>query len=210
MKLGVLLSLFSACCILLAGCFSAGVSAQKKADALKRTYLPVAVATAPLLERPLLPAIKLRAFTALSPYDSLQFVVRRANGETVLDYYRGWVAAPQDLIRSQTGRYFEQTGLFAAIYDASSGTQPKWGLEGTLVECFLDYQGAEPAAQITLRLLVLDEESVAFNVVVATQATARVPLTSQGEDAAVQAFNVALSQVLAECASKFKTATFNK
>jgi ABC-type uncharacterized transport system auxiliary subunit len=210
MKMGVLLSLVSACCVLLAGCFSAGVSAQKKADALKRTYLPVAVATVPVVERPLLPAIKLRAFTALSPYDSLQFVVRRANGETALDYYRGWVAAPQDLIRSQTGRYLEQTGLFEAMYDASSGTQPAWGLEGTVVECFLDYQGAEPAVQMTLRLLVLDEESVAFNVVFATQATARVPLQSQGEDSAVQAFNVALSQVLAECAAKFKTATFKK
>jgi len=87
---------------------------------------------------------KMRGFKGLPPFNSANIVVKRANGETVLDFYNAWVAPPHDLIRVQATRHLERTGLFRAVHDAASGTLVPLGLEGTVCELFLDCRGGGP------------------------------------------------------------------
>ena len=182
--------------LLLAGCLAAAPRAQQKAAAQKRTFLPVAAAPSAPAAAPRFAAVKIRSFRALPPFDATGFVVRRSGSEFATDFYNAWLVPPQDLIRVQTARYLEQTGLFGAVYDASSGTLPPLSLEGVVSELFLDYAGQAPAAVVTLRLLVLDERAPAFTVLFSAEKTGRAAFDPADPAAPAHAFGQALTQAL--------------
>lgn len=180
---------------LLCGCFS-GKGAQQKALAQKRTFIPLVEAPAPATQAPLFGALKIRPFKVLPPYDARNFVVRREGGETVLDFYNGWLASPAELIRVQATRYLEASGLFASVYDAGSGTSAPIGLEGLVGEFYLDYAGTSPAAVVKLRFLLLDERTPLFNVLFTSEKESRAPIIASEKNAASQAFSRALARAL--------------
>jgi ABC-type uncharacterized transport system auxiliary subunit len=183
--------------VLLAGCLgSGGRSAQREAQAQKRTFVPLAGEAGPLASAPRAAAVKMRGFRVQPPFDVRHFIVRRPGGEFAADYYNGWLAAPHELIRVQATRYIEAAGIFAAVYDNSSGTVAPLGLEGLVTELYLDHTGKEPAAVVALRLLVLDERTPSFAVLATHEARARVAYAPGSPTAASEAFGQALTQVL--------------
>lgn len=194
MKTSVCLTLFAAG-LLTAGCIG-GKRAQLQAAAQKRTFVPVAAAARPVSPAPGFAAVKIRPFRAQPPFDARAFIVRRAGGEFAADFYNGWIVAPQELVRVQAQRYLEEAGLFAAVYDTVSGTAATMSVEGIVSELYLDYAGAEPAAVVTLRLLVLDERAAEFTVLFSAEKSARVTFTPEDKGAPAQAFGAALTQTL--------------
>ena len=181
--------------LFLSGCFG-GKAAQQQALAQKRTFIPLAGAAQPLSPSPAFAAVKVRPFRAMPPFDGRSFIVRRADGEFAADFYNGWIALPNELIRVQTARYLEEAKLFSAVYDSGCGTAAALGLEGIVSELYLDCAGPAPAAVVTLRLLVLDEQTPAFRVLFTAEKQARVNVASSSPSAASQAFGKALTQAL--------------
>ena len=181
---------------LAAGCLSVPRAQQRAAAAQKRTFLPVATPAAPHATR--FAALKVGAFRTLPPFDARTFIVRRPGGECVGDFYNGWVAAPNDLIRGQAARYLAESALFADVYDAASAVCPPLALEGVVSDLALDYTGAQPAAVVTLRLLVLDGRAPAFTVLFSAEKTGRAPFDAADKAAPAQAFGQALTQALAD------------
>ena len=179
--------------LLLSGCFGTA-RVQQQASAQKRAFAPVAEASAPYAPR--FAALKLRTFRTLPPFDANTFIVRRPGGEFVCDFYNTWIASPNDLIRTQTTRFLEESRLFSAVYDASSTTLPPLGLEGIVSELYLDFAGPKPAAVVTLRLLILDERTPSFNVLFSSEKSARVEFDAADSHAPAQAFGAALTQTL--------------
>jgi len=180
-----------------AGCVSSS-DAQRKAAEQKRTWLLEAEMPAAKGPARWSDGIKVRAFRSQPPFHAPNIVVKRANGETVLDFYNAWVAPPHDLVRVQAVRYFEASGLFPAVYDSTSGTLPPLGLEGTVCELFLDCRGERPEAVVTLRLVVLDERTPQFTVLCSAEATGRAAYDAEAPDGIARAFNAALTHALAE------------
>ena len=192
--------------ILLSGCIG-GRSAQQQALNQKRTFLPL-VQTAPaLVATPRFAAVKIRPFRIMPPYAARNFIVRRADGEAVADFYNSWLIPPQELFRVETARYLEATKLFAAVHDLDCGTFAPLGLEGVVNELYLDYSEAMPAAVVTLRLLILDECSPHFNLRFTAERQARVPFDPQLKNGASLAFSQALTQTLAALAEQLAQAT---
>lgn len=187
-----------------AGCLSAPRAQQQAAAAQRRTFLPTAAPAAPQAAR--FAAIKIGTFRTLPPFDARTFIVRRPDGECVSDFYNGWVAAPNDLIRVQTARYLTETKLFSDVYDASSSVCPPFALEGVVSELALDYTGAQPVAVATLRLLVLDNRAPTFNVLFSAERTGRAAFTATDRTAPAQAFGHALTQALAALAQSLAEA----
>ncbi len=181
--------------VVLVGCFG-GRSAQQQALAQKRTFIPVVEAAHAVTPSPGFAAVKIRSFRALPPFDARTFILRRADGEFAADFYNGWLVSPHELIREQAARYLEESRLFAAVYDTGCGTVAPFGLEGVVSELYLDYTGEKPAAVVTLRLLVLDEQTPDFRVLYTGEKSASVPFDSAGNKAASQAFGKALTQTL--------------
>jgi len=189
------------------GCTSSS-DAQRQAVEQKRTYLLDADMPSVKAAQARFGVVKVRPFRGLPPFNSTSLVVKRANGETVLDFYNAWVAPPHDLVRVQATRYLEQAGLFRAVYDASSGTATSIGLEGTVCELFLDCRGEKPAAVVTLRLVLLDERSTEFTVLCTAEKTARADYDPAREDSIAHAFNTALTHVLNALAQELGEKSF--
>ena len=183
------------------GCSSSS-GVQRQAVEQKRTYLLEAGMPAATAAHARFGAVKVRAFRGLPPFNSASLVVKRANGETVLDFYNAWVAPPHDLVRVQATRYLERAGLFSAVYDAASGTLASVGLEGSVCELYLDCRGEKPAAVITLRLMLLDERSADFTVLCASEKSARADYDPSREDGIAHAFNAALTKALEAIAAE--------
>ena len=175
------------------GCASSS-DVQRKATEQKRTWLLEADTSAVKVQPARFAEIKVRTFRSLPPFNASSIVVKRANGEAVLDFYNAWVAPPHELIRVQAVRYLEQEGLFEAVYDATSGTLAPLGLEGTVCELFLDCRGEKPAAVVTLRLVVLSELLPEFAVLCVAEKTGRAEYDV--EEGIARAFNAALTQAL--------------
>jgi len=176
------------------GCLSAPRAQQQAAAAQRRTFLPIAGPAAPQAVR--FAAIKIGTFRTLPPFDARTFIVRRSDGECVGDFYNGWVAAPNDLIRAQTARYLTESKLFADVYDASSSVCPPLVLEGVVSELSLDYKEAQPTAVVTLRFLVLDNRASTFTVLFSAEKTGRAPFEPADKAAPAQAFGQAFTQAL--------------
>lgn len=191
--------------VLAGGCFG-GKAVQRQAQALRRTFMPEAGrAVRPEKAGAPFAAAKLRAFRAMPPFDSRAFIVRRAGGEYAADFYNGWLAPPQALIRSQAARYLEEAGIFQALYDAGAGTSVPLGLEGVVSGLYLDYVGV-PAAVVRLRLLVLDEHSPQFRVLFDAERETRVTFDPENKNAAAEAFGAALTKALEELSAALRAA----
>ena len=191
-------TLIPLCVFLLSGCLG-GKNAQQRAATLKRTFIPMAAHAQAVKPSPDFAPVKIRTFRVMPPFDGHDFLVRRAGGEFVTDYYNGWVASPGDLIRVQATRYLQDANVFTAVYDAGCGVRSPLGIEGIVEELYLDYSGETPAAVISLRLLVMDERSPELNVLFSTTAQGRMDLSTSDkknpEDAFGRALTAALTQV---------------
>lgn len=187
------------------GCLSGGSRAQRQAQTQKRTYMPMVETAKPLAESPLFAAAKLRAVRVSEPFDARTFIVRRGNTEFTADYYHSWLRAPQDLIRAQTARYLQSANLFTAVHDTGSGTSAPLGIEGIVDELYLDYTDPQqPAAVVTMRLLVTDERSPTFTPLFSARQSIRAPLPPS---APADALTDALTRVLAALTLDLSNAT---
>lgn len=178
---------------------------------MKRSYLPVLAAPPKLAEKPLFAAAKVRTFAAQAPFDTTQWVVRRANGETVFDFYTSWIAPPQEVLGGELVPFLSGTGLFQAVYPASASVAVRFGIEGQVTKCLLDCSGEKPAASVGVRLLILDEDSPVFTVLASSEQAAQVDVAAEaGEDAAARAFGKAFTQAFAAAAHDLSTAKLPK
>jgi len=192
MKIPITLIGIASLSLFLVGCFGSTRVQQKTVQ--KHAFLPI-VAPAPA-QTTRFAAIKIRTFRTLPPFDARTIIVRRPGDEFVCDTYNTWIAPPNDLFRSQTARYLEETHLFSAVYDASSGTLPPLGLEGVISELYLDFTGKKPVAVVTLRLLILNEKVPAFTVLYSAEKTGRFAFDPSDKVSLSKVFGQALTQAL--------------
>lgn len=189
--------------LLLTGCLNTP-QAHQLAAKQKRSFAPLAAPAAALTPR--FATLKISTFRTLPPFDSRSFIVQRPGGEFVCDFYNTWIASPNDLIRAQAARYLEESRLFSAVYDASSGTRPPLSLEGVVDELYLDFTGEKPAAVVTLRLMLLDERSPTFAALFSAEKTGRAEFDPHAKTGAAQAFGNALTQALAALVQSLNSA----
>lgn len=191
-------------------CATGCISSDAQSDAVnqKKSYtLEAATPLAPALS-PRFGHLKVLSFKSQPPYEANNLVVRRANGETVMDFYTTWIAAPHELIRVQTMSYLRKTGLFKAIYDSASGSFAQAGLEGTVEQILLDCRTDKPTAIITLRFNIIDESASDFTLLWSTEATGRVKIESNGPLAIIDAFDKALTKALEQATRELEKASF--
>jgi ABC-type uncharacterized transport system auxiliary subunit len=188
--------------LLLSGCISS--DAQLIAVNQKHSYALQANLPAKPVATPRFGNLKMLSFNSQPPFDGGNLIVKRANGETVADYYSTWIASPHELIRVQAMNYIRKSGLFKAVYDSSSGALAPMGLEGTVEEILLDFRKERPMAIITLRLNIVDETATEFTMLWSNEATGSAPLESSDPADMTAAFDAALTQSLSKLTAELK------
>ena len=189
--------------ILLSGCISS--DSQLIAVSQKKSYALQANLPAKPVETPRFSNLKMLSFNSQPPFDTGNLIVKRANGETVMDYYTSWIASPHELIRVQSMNYLRKSGLFKSVYDSSSGVLAPMGLEGTVEQILLDFRKERPMAVITLRFTLVDETAADFTMLWSGEATGSSPLESSDSSNIAASFDVALTQALSKLTTELKT-----
>jgi ABC-type uncharacterized transport system auxiliary subunit len=200
-------TLFALTTLLLAGCISS--DAQHDAVGQKKSYALEAAIPRTTIPTPCFGPLKILSFKSQPPFEANNLIVRRANGETVMDYYTTWIAAPHELIRVQTMSYLRKTGLFKAVYDSTSGSRAQTGLEGTVEQILLDCHAENPTALITLRFTIIDETTPDFTVLWSTETTGRSKVEA-GPLAIIDAFDKALSKALEQMTHELEKSSFQQ
>lgn len=202
------MSLVTCACVsllLFSGCISSDTQLvavnQKKSFALQAS--PPATPAA----KPRFSNLKMLSFNSQPPFEGNNLIVKRANGETVMDYYTSWIAAPHELIRVQAMTYLRKTGLFKSVYDSSSGALAPMGLEGTVEQILLDCRKERPEAVITLRFNLIDETAATFTLLWSAETTGTAPLDASSPTAIIAAFDKALTEALAKMTGELEQAT---
>ena len=198
-------TLFVLSTFLLAGCISS--DAQYTAVVQKKSYALEVTPPKTLNQTPRFGPLKILSFKSQPPYEANNFIVQRANGETVMDYYTTWIASPHELIRVQTMSYLRKTGLFKAVYDSTSGSLAQAGLEGTVEQILLDCRDEKPTAIITLRFTIIDETAPDFTVLWSLETTGRSKVES-GPRSIIDAFDKALTKALEQTTRELEKASF--
>jgi ABC-type uncharacterized transport system auxiliary subunit len=192
----------------LSGCISS--DSQRDAVNQKKSYaLEASTPLAPVMS-PRFGNLKILSFKSQPPYESNNLVVRRVNGETIMDYYTTWIAAPHELIRVQTMSYLRKTGLFSAIYDSASGSFAQAGLEGTVEQILLDCRTDKTTAVITLRFSIIDEAASDFTLLWSTETTGRAEIGPNGPLAIIDAFDKALTKALEQMTRELEKSSFQR
>jgi len=194
--------------ILLSGCISS--DSQLIAVSQKKSYALQANLPAKPVETPRFSNLKMLSFNSQPPFDTGNLIVKRANGETVMDYYTSWIASPHELIRVQSMNYLRKSGLFKSVYDSSSGVLAPMGLEGTVEQILLDFRKERPMAVITLRFTLVDETAADFTMLWSGEATGSSPLESSNALDMAAAFDKALTQALAKLTRDLESVTVPK
>lgn len=189
--------------VLLSGCISS--DSQVIAVSQKKSYALQANLPAKPVETPRFSNLKMLSFNSQPPFDTGNLIVKRANGETVMDYYTSWIASPHELIRVQSMNYLRKSGLFKAVYDSSSGALAPMGLEGTVEEILLDFHKERPVAVITLRFTLVDETAANFTMLWSGEAKGSAPLESSDSSNIAASFDAALTQALSKLTAELKT-----
>lgn len=197
--------LFACGLLLLTGCISS--DAQRHAVTQKKSYALEAAAPASVATTPRFGHLKILSFKSQPPYESNSLIVKRANGETVMDYYTTWIAAPHELIRVQSMNYLRGSGLFKAVYDSTSGSLAQAGLEGTIEQIALDVRAEKPMAVITLRFTIIDETTTDFTMLWSSEATGQAEVEASGPLAMTAAFNQALTKALEQLTRELEKAS---
>lgn len=202
MKIRILLALALILSVT-AGCL--GLSKKTKDQILakeqQRLFIPEVTGGTNRVEKPIFGSIRLGRFTVLAPFDSRSFVLRRASGEYVADFYNGWMGRPDELIANQTALFISRCNLFSSVHPFDSALSSTYGLEGLISNLFVDCCEPErPVARITLRLTIFSQLSPLYSV----EKSASVPVSGKGGAAVAKAFSSALEQVLAEAADAMR------
>lgn len=198
-------TLFALATLLFTGCISS--DAQHDAVGQKKSYALEASTPRTSLPTPRFSPLKILSFKSQPPFEANNLIVRRANGETVMDYYTTWIAAPHELIRVQTMSYLRKTGLFKAVYDSNSGSLAQTGLEGTVEQILLDCHTETPTAVITLRFTIIDETTSDFTVLWSMETTGRAKVES-GPLSIIDAFDKALTKALEQMTHELEKSSF--
>ena len=115
--------------------------------------------------RPVHASLKVRRFSALSPYDStsMYYTSGGGGGQYRMDsytYYQ-WVSSPSNQVTDLLYRDFAAAGVFRDVFPYSSTEQARFQVDGTVVELVMVGSGDSWQARLALRVSLIDSQAAA-------------------------------------------------
>lgn len=119
------------------------------------------------------------------------------------DPYAGFLISPDSALAIPIRSYLRGTGLFSDVVEPGSAIHADHALEIHVSELYGDFrQNGQPAAVLSMRLILLDTETGGTNkVVFAKDYSRRSPISQNTAAAVVAGWNQALGDILAEAVS---------
>jgi ABC-type uncharacterized transport system auxiliary subunit len=157
-------------------------------------------------------AIKVRRFSALSPYDGTTMYFRRGGYRMDSYNYERWVTSPAGQVTDLLYRDLAALHAFRAVFPYLSTEEARFRLEGTVIECVVVQDAGSWRARLVLSVSLVDAGAQQSDRRVLLQREFEATQTLQdgsaeqyaaGMSAAMKSASEAiLRAVLAECRSR--------
>lgn len=194
------LTLRAAACLVLGLVAMCALGCNMSRPYPQKTLFALDPGQAPKASAPVSPAtVVVRSVYVASPFDAQTFFYRRAGSQYELDYYNGFVAAPEQLLTGSLLTWMGQSGLFAAVVESSSRMTAQYVLEGNVTEMYGDYCDPKaPQARMAASFFLLDVRPVDAAIVFQKSYHACAPIGGSGPEAMAAAVNAAYRNILVE------------
>lgn len=123
------------------------------------------------------------------PFDSNTFNYKKG-AKFTNDYYRGFIAAPAQLLTSELNAWLSQSGPFACVLDGASAADYQLLLEGNVTAFYGDYTpGTTPQAVLEVKFFVIDTTGNNYQVLFQKVYRQSTPLKGDQPDDLVNGWN---------------------
>lgn len=174
---------------------AAGCSALDTPGTTRPLYLltpqPPATAAAPADA----PSVRVRSFTVDAGFAGFDLVWRR-NGVWQVDAYHGWLARPGEMLADASVAWLTTSGVFSRVQRDGFSMPADRTLEASVTRLAADLDAKPPCAMLAIRFYLTG--TGVQPLVVDTEASE--PMKASTAEAAVEAWNAALSRCLASFA----------
>lgn len=140
--------------------------------------------------------LRIRRFTASKVSEGSELVTRKAESEYETDFYNAFFCPPATQLTEQSQRWLSSSGVYSAVVGTGSSLPETHVMEGNLVALYADRRQS-PAAVMELQFMVLKVAGDPSVVVFQKSYRESAALTTDGPEAVIAGWNVALGKILA-------------
>lgn len=149
--------------------------------------------------------LRVRPVRIAKPYDEKTFVYKTGEAAFQVDYYNGFLAAPESLLTGELMSWLAASGPFAVVL-GSTGADYDLALETNVTALYGDYsEKAAPKAVIEARFVLVREQRGAYKVVFERVYREAEPLASEKPEDLVKGFGLAYRRMLARLTADLRT-----
>jgi cholesterol transport system auxiliary component len=144
-----------------------------------------------------------------APYERAALVYRLSAVRFISDPYHAFLADPGPMLTNRIAEWLAAAELFNAVDGSGSGAPAPWVLEATVTELYGDFEtgGADPAAVMSIRFIIIDEGGVHPKVIYERSLLQRVHISSTSAEALVLGYGTALADILTQFATDLSNST---
>ena len=142
--------------------------------------------------------LRVRPFTAASPFDDRNFFYRVGGLQFEEDFYSEFLVTPRLLVTDQTRRWLSQAQRFRAVLEAGSKADSTHSLEGNITALYADFR--EPTASkavLEIRFLLLKDSLASPEIQHDRIYRQEIPLENRQPATLAIGWSKALAQILA-------------
>ena len=144
--------------------------------------------------------VSIRSLRVAAPFDERSLVYRMGDFSYEADPYAEFLVPPAESLRAPIRSWMRENDFFQTIVEPGSALKPNTMAEITVVELYGDFRHPrEPAAVLTLRIVVLDApDGIAEKLAFEKEYSRRVLLKAKNANALMSGWNDALNQILGQ------------
>ena len=141
--------------------------------------------------------LKIRHFAISGPFETHEFIYRKAESRYVSDFYNGFLSPPAGLVTGEARQWLSESGVFANVVDRFSSVDYDYMLEGSIQAVYGDYRSkTEPNAVMEIEFILIDEHLRKDAIVFSRKYRSVRPIDDENASLLAEGLNACLVEIL--------------
>lgn len=141
--------------------------------------------------------LKIRHFAISGPFETHEFIYRKAESRYVSDFYNGFLSPPAGLVTGEARQWLSESGVFANVVDRFSSVDYDYMLEGDIQAVYGDYRSkTEPIAVMEIEFVLIDEHLKKDVIIFNRKYRSVRPIDDKNASLLAEGLNACLAEIL--------------
>ena len=141
--------------------------------------------------------LKVRHFVISSPFETNEFVYRKAELRYVSDFYHRFLSPPTGMITEETRQWLSESGVFANVVGMLSSVDYDYMLEGDIQAVYGDHRSeTELNAVMEIEFFLIDEHLKKDVIIFSRKYRSVQPMDKTSAPSLAEGLNACLAEIL--------------